>query len=97
MGTAFTPGPWDAGWWGCLLRDLHNFAPSFIEEERREGFGYPGYGYGDEYADGRLIAAAPELYEALEWCVNHNGECLGDHATKLAEANEALAKARGGQ
>jgi len=43
-------------------------------------------------ADAHLIAAAPELYEALDNLENDDGS-IPDHAWKLVQA--ALAKARG--
>jgi hypothetical protein len=44
-------------------------------------------------ADANLIAAAPELYEALELIVEQREAFFTEHAWKAAEA--ALAKARG--
>jgi hypothetical protein len=47
-------------------------------------------------ANARLIAAAPDLLEALRFCVqNDGGECLGDHPAKLAQARAAIRKATG--
>jgi hypothetical protein len=50
----------------------------------------------DAEANARLIAAAPDLLEALRFCVqNDGGECLGDHPAKLAQARAAIRKATG--
>jgi hypothetical protein len=42
-----------------------------------------------------LVAAAPELYEIVEWIVEHDGDCIADHQAWLDAAHAALAKARG--
>jgi hypothetical protein len=36
-------------------------------------------------------SVAPTAISLLRWCVEHDGECLGDHPAKLAEARAALA------
>jgi hypothetical protein len=97
--TAFTPGPWRTGgsdeWtvdgpgshsaWHILAKGRK--APIAIVCEPMRGF----YGQGDETltANGKLIAAAPQLYEAL-------AEMVGDHATGGTWRTEAetIAKAR---
>ncbi len=40
-------------------------------------------------ADQRAIEVA-DLRLALKWCVDHPGECLGDHPKQLARASEIL-------
>jgi hypothetical protein len=42
-----------------------------------------------EIADQRAIEVA-DLRLALRWCMEHPGECLGDHPAKLKLAKEAL-------
>ncbi len=34
----------------------------------------------------------PSIVEALRWCVENDGECLGDHPDKLSRARQALAR-----
>ena len=62
--------------------------------------GYPGYGVSE--ADARLMAAAPQLYEALEAAEDHLADDLNNTALHpvgdcpvLREVRAALAKARG--
>ena len=98
--TKFTPGPWTVH---HRMRDCVTFEGKFGTEnlflENREGY----YACQSEY-DAHLIAAAPELYEALEHLfnvANHfnvSGVYLSEDAEnfKALEAAEmALAKARG--
>lgn len=47
-------------------------------------------------ANARLMAAAPELLNALRWSINHPDECLGDHPELLEVATALLAKAEDG-
>lgn len=83
----FTPGPWYAaqpeecgGWW--------------IVATDPEGCDCIDSGDGGfEREDAHLIAAAPELYEALETCLLY-GAMTGDEWV-TAKAEAALAKARG--
>lgn len=93
----FTPGPWHV-----ILDAFHvgnkrvaSFHPSAIAKV-----------YGDEpkdddpksTANARLIAAAPELYEALEALLPENcGRNAGTEAKARVNARAALAKARGEQ
>ena len=87
-----TPGPWEAvkaNWDRTLIRhalpgDAH--VPGYIAEVNNIGAGYE--------ANARLIAAAPELLEALEALL---GNCLDSEglAAAHAKARAALAKAGG--
>ena len=64
---------------------------------------YPTAGsYDDATRHARLIAAAPELYEALQSCVTQmrvwvaiNGDLIGALQQNIDAAESALAKARG--
>ena len=106
MSAGFTPGPWDADWWYWVIRDLHN-QPAF-ERGEKDGHGYPGFD-GDNTANANLIAAAPDLYEALDEVRVHiaadieneerrdepNEQRLALFKRRLAMADTALARARG--
>lgn len=91
-----TPGPWvarktgGAGW-----PEQRGFAIYFNEaQEQVVDFVY-------EEADARLIAAAPELLEALEhireyWNRDHNDQAMSDALWRIIDtADEAIAKAKG--
>lgn len=41
-----------------------------------------------------LAGLVGELSAVVEWCVERDGECLGDNPKQLALAKKALAKAR---
>ena len=65
---------------------------------------YDDYGHGknERESNARLIAAAPELYEALQSCVTQmrvwvaiNGDLIGALQQNIDAAESALAKARG--
>lgn len=60
----------------------------------------PTEGHGEQEANARLIAAAPDLLEALEAFVNYNAEANGDvsimsNDSLWIKAESAIAKARG--
>lgn len=51
-------------------------------------------GPNEEHA--RLMAAAPDLLEALQFCIQYDGgQCLGDYPARLSQARYAIAKATG--
>lgn len=94
---SFTPGPWDAAWFAKLLRDLHNQPYSdYLADEQRDGFNYPGWTLRNDDADGRLIAAAPALYEALRRVMDTYGFDPSIDSSIWNEAAEALSLALGG-
>lgn len=78
-----------------------------MEDGKEKGVTYGGCGCCNEYddsiddeKDARLIAAAPELLEALEAFVNYNAEANGDvsitsNDALWIKAESAIAKARG--
>lgn len=41
-----------------------------------------------------LAALVGDFCAVIEWCVEHEGECLGDHPARLDIAKRTLAKAR---
>ncbi len=85
---SWTPGPW---WWEVTV----------LESERREVLttrSRLAMGTGEDIANTHLIAAAPDLYEALERILRMpvNGVPLRDWEDySVKEALGALAKARG--
>ena len=92
----FTPGPWFVKDDPALMIVAREGCPVVAELcaiERSEG--------NEEFANASLIAAAPELYEALEsiaeyWNRDRNEDAMHDacwHAVNTAA--DALAKARG--
>lgn len=103
--TKFTPGPWrvEGGttvvWGACNPDELSDY-----------GMGYPvtdcritpisnsswcqGPEYEEGYANAHLIAAAPELYEALEGVLGLI-QLEFEQSPMVAFAKAALAKARG--
>ena len=90
-----TPGPWR----------IERQNPSPTTGEWMVSGAKPGYlaevrdcGSGDEQANARLIAAAPDLLEALTALVGlarMRAAPLGDYVSALAVADAAIAKATG--
>ena len=95
----WTPGPWriettertqgDWKWREIVAASPDDSDHVVLGEVFVDGSGYPFDNHAE--ANARLIAAAPELYEALELYLNHGAMM----AREKAEA--ALAKARGEQ
>ena len=91
METKHTPGPWA----------YHNTPTPFIHVAAG---GLPicqiytstahGQSMGEQFANAHLIAAAPELLEALQFVMTASGEQLG---TAFEQAQAAIAKATGEQ
>ena len=86
--TRFTPGPWLLEKCGCGNPNCNRYGTS-------NGVFYQGSGY--DPADAHLIAAAPEIYEALQRLLNGMTQHgMADHGPALkAAARAALRKARG--
>lgn len=89
MSNAHTPGPW-------IIYDREIRPAKERRKTEREGLVTTIVtadtdldGYGDEMANLRLIAAAPDLLAALEAVIN-------DDVGGMAKARAALAKANGG-
>ena len=109
MSAAHTPGPWSlsASFDRVERRVIHGDNPPLVWEIARGiNSAHPDYMPRDEQiANARLIAAAPELLEALEVALETIdgqaellracGAAYGIGAT-LQRAGEAIAKAKGG-
>ena len=106
MERKWTPGPWEVDDAGDVHSKHLGYAYSFVAISTGEDYG--GY-YGDnadvdlqKKANAHLIAAAPDLYEALEelndWIFNPGPEEDETEESVLAtfeKVKAALAKARG--
>jgi hypothetical protein len=95
-----TPGPWqyiDGGILSEKINDYGNFVVASIQRERTP----------QDESNGRLIAAAPELLEAVaqlshflvtpevaDW-LNRSGAFSTDYGKAIIAANAAIAKAEG--
>jgi hypothetical protein len=92
--TKWTPGPWSASWqndWSHWVVSAPTM-PSNTPIVRLSDF--------DDATrhDAHLIAAAPELYEALAWFINDiDGDrtVMVDFSDNVERARAALSKARG--
>jgi len=105
----FTPGPWTIT--EFLPDENGNNLITATYQEVRAGLGFiddepGGTGFGFSLSacmrreDANLIAASPEMYEALKKCQLQLLQCGSDHeyvSEALAEAQIALAKAEGGK
>lgn len=86
----FTPGPWDVikprdtGGWGLCV--AHTGVPGVIVAR------IPGRSINTREANAQFIAAAPDMYAAIEEVARGDSDCC-DSLRLLARA--ALAKARG--
>lgn len=100
----YTPGPWkwieQSGGGRALVTDHPDYDGVIIESSMEEGIGFMNEGKND--AD--LIAAAPDMYEALEEAFNVLISCSvpaggADDSKHVVEAKKsackALAKANG--
>lgn len=108
----FTPGPWEASQvdiydedprrWSVLAGGGQNEATYFIATIEN---GLPGEIMATEEANARLIAAAPEMYAALEMFLDAQSDyetnapdiAARKHEAALELARAALAKADGNQ
>lgn len=99
METKFTPGPWLTTPDGSFPADLR------VHTEQRSAIAKV---YGEDakpqHANARLIAAAPRLYEALDWAMRHVTKPTRliprqnqEHWDAYHKAMAALAEVRGEQ
>lgn len=91
--SAHTPGPWTLGS-RVISADTHdtfNVAVALLSSAREA----PELSEDERAANGRLIAAAPDLLEALEEMVDAVG--FGSEDPSVERARAAVVKARGGK
>lgn len=97
MNTKHTPGPWE--WDGSVWNyDSENEAPWLVQSgSDHRVFVLLGSIKANKEADARLIAAAPELLEALQMLVADFGDYPASERPCLAfdKARAAIAKATG--
>nr|WP_313010796.1 hypothetical protein [Brucella intermedia] len=95
--TKYTKGPWD--WETPLGDDCYSIVQAGLKSYEWQFIAHVHVGIPAEgmmprqeaLANARLIAAAPDLYEALKLLLSS----AHDHQTGIQEAEAALAKARG--
>lgn len=93
MTTKHTPGPWNAD--GARIDDSSGFHVGWANEYASS------FGNGVHRANARLIAAAPELLEALEniwdFLAEDDGEgaCSPLYQSAIDKVKAAIAKAKG--
>jgi hypothetical protein len=106
MSEQHTPGPWQWSHNGASTHDTHCIEISGGDRIGNVAYcqSYTGDGYDDRsetIANARLIAAAPELLEALQAIVkslaDHDDEGMVEHAAQMVAARAAIAKATGEQ
>ncbi len=94
METKFTPGPWIAG---KYMFDADLPFVDIYADEAPIGLKLPAMAYGEKAeANAHLIAAAPDMYAALEDIARGKLQGPGNFETYvIAIAEKVLAKARG--
>jgi hypothetical protein len=96
-----TPGPWEADFetYPIMVRSQSETWPLVDELGNEEGrAGVFIANTGDNKANARLIAAAPDLLEALKDMLdNHEDACTGYGEGAADKARSAIAKATGGE
>jgi hypothetical protein len=100
MTTKFTPGPWYVGAGTYECRNIYS-AESVTDDE---GFTYQPLvanaeddGLNCWAANARLIAAAPDLLEALGALLERYALAIGNEGIECYQARAAIAKATGEQ
>lgn len=88
MTTKHTPGPW-------RYEPGRDGRPPYVIRGTEGGFVVVGMTADRQEADARLIAAAPELLEALSVLYAVAAEQLGDDWAAVTNAAAVIAKARG--
>ena len=93
-----TPGPWQIDWYICrekgkeLWRVPRSIGPACADHDH-----WAGNHIAVDAPDARLIAAAPELLEALQELMVAADRVSAEPVTWLGKARAAIAKATGEQ
>ena len=92
--TKFTSGPWVVDFGGTIghVKSVAENEYANTPTVARYDIGIPGVSESEQYANAQLIAAAPELYEALTRC---KFDSLNMTVADLEFCKAAMAKARG--
>jgi hypothetical protein len=90
-----TPGPWKYIAWGQQI-SIDGIEEMGIAKINTLGFNDKGIPSRQDVANAALIAAAPELLAALEFCSDAlNTEAGGLYEAHIKQARAAIAKAKG--
>lgn len=92
MSAQHTPGPWSIDW-NISRLDIHAGGRLVATLRRSTRDGPPTYDDAEAKANARLIAAAPEMLEALRDC--RRALELANFTQELAVVNSAIAQAAG--
>ena len=96
--TKFTSGPWVVDFGGTIghVKSVAENEYANTPTVARYDIGIPGVSESEQYANAQLIAAAPELYEALKQAVTSMQDAGYPNSHLAVRAGmQALAKARG--
>ena len=95
MSTQHTPGPWILSRHGAVIGGVTRQYTNGVGQDQIAMACHMQDGNGDQHANARLIAAAPDLLEALE-CLMVECDLVSEDAVKAyANARAAIAKALG--
>ena len=100
MNAAHTPGPWkvDPNFWGDIETAKGELQICTVDADGDVGHNFACPEIAEAEANARLIAASPDLLEALERLVDRVTD-LGANgfSQEVANGKAAIAKAKGGQ
>lgn len=94
----YTPGPWEVSYLDDTERpgiEADRFSVVIFGVRAEDDCGIHGRTEKEEMANARLIAAAPELLQALEQSLEEYKECGAISNETWKNADQAIAKAKG--